>query len=139
MLRPDSLVASQDRQSVDEPRGSEVNVHSFLPQLFRSGGFVDLLNGSVEILLNPGHVRYRRLRHDSVLRSCAYMVRNFGRFQKGFAGNAAGPGAISPDAIFLDKRHLCSELHRKSRRNQAAGTSPDDHQVILLFRHRSVP
>src|SRR5260370_34743667 len=76
MLRPDGLVASQDRHSVDEPRGSEVNVHSFLPQLFRSGGFVDLLNSSVEIRLNLGHVRYRRLRHDSVLRSCAYVVRH---------------------------------------------------------------
>src|SRR5260370_30816437 len=29
MLRSDGRVASQDRHSVDEPRGSEVNVHSF--------------------------------------------------------------------------------------------------------------
>src|SRR5260221_2829375 len=91
MLRPDGLVARQDRRSVSEPCGSKVTVHSFLPQLFRSGGFVNLLNGRVEIRVDLGHVRYRRLRHDSVLRSCAYVVRNFGCFQKGFAGDAAGP------------------------------------------------
>src|SRR5260370_6413047 len=72
MIRPYGLVAGQDRHSVDEPRGSEVNVHSFFPQLFRSGGFVDLLNSSVVILLHFGHVFYRRLSHIAVLRTGAY-------------------------------------------------------------------
>jgi len=60
-------------------------------------------------------------------------VRNLGYFQKGFAGHAAGPGAISSDAILFDKRHFCPELHSKSRGDQAAGTGPDDHQVYCCF------
>ena len=81
MLRPECLVTYDNRFFVGEPRGAEVNVHSFLAQRFGCGGFVYLLNRRVEIFVHLGHVGYRRLRHDSVLRSCAHMVRNLGHFQ----------------------------------------------------------
>ncbi len=79
-------------------------------------------------------------RLDAKFRRAARLSQELGRAQQGLGRYAAGIQAVAAHLVALDQRHL--GLHRSSNvgRDQAGGTCPDHHQVVVeLLRSPVTP
>ena len=57
----------------------------------------------------------------------------FGCFEQGFTGNAARPGAIAADLVFLEDSYLSSKFDGKVCRGQPRRATADDEQIVSFM------
>ncbi len=112
-------VADGQSTEIEEPGGVQVHVDPVGAQHF--GRFL-LVNSSDDLPDMSHHllqIHNRLRRSQAVAVGGAHLVSDFGGLEQRLAGHAAGPGAVTADAVLLDQRDPRPQLHGKAGCGQA--------------------
>ena len=131
-------VADLDRARIQKHGVAGEYVHAFVPQRLGRLPYIYLFRHR----FYPGHHRFQVYSRFHCVQPIAvggaHVVCNLCGLDQRFAGDAPGPGAVTPDAFHFGQRYPQAQLRSEPSSGKAGGTPADDDQVVGLV-HGIVP